>query len=78
MKVNWLTKRNLILRREERAMREAGYRKHETDWEIHRGFKVGHIITDAQVSADGMHVYTKIEPCQDHPMHHSPASRTEE
>lgn len=41
-----------------------GYRKHETDWEIHRG--IGAIknwrILDAKISADGMYVFTKIGP----------------
>jgi hypothetical protein len=40
----------------------AGYRKHETDWEIHRGARRGDCIVDAVVSADGLYVWTKIGP----------------
>ncbi len=37
MKVTAATRRILGIRREERNLKGLGYRKHETDWEIHRG-----------------------------------------
>lgn len=52
------TKRALKFRREERAMKALGYRRHETDWEIHRGYRTSEVILDAQVSVDGKYVYT--------------------
>lgn len=60
MKVSVLTRRRLALRREERQLRKAGYRRHETDWEIHRGYRIGERIVDVKISADGMHVWTKL------------------
>jgi hypothetical protein len=47
-------------RHEREAMAQAGYRQHETDWEINRGFAVGQIILDAKVSVDGKSVWTKV------------------
>ena len=60
MKVTELTRRALAVRREEKQMTALGYRKHETDWEIHRGARFGNVIVDAKVSADGKHVWTKL------------------
>lgn len=54
------TKKALALRREYRRMLEAGYRRHETDWEIVRGFRIRDVIVDAVISCDGKHVWTKI------------------
>lgn len=54
------TKRALAFRRESREMKRRGYRRHETDWEIHRGGKIGQKIIDAVISVDGKYVYTKI------------------
>lgn len=54
------TRRALASRRENREMDRKGYRRHETNWEIHRGPRVGEIIIDAQISVDGMYVYTLI------------------
>lgn len=63
MKVTDFTRKVLAVRREHRELSKAGYRRHETDWEIHRGFKSGtHKIADAIISVDGVHVYTKIGP----------------
>lgn len=60
VKVTELTRRVLAVRREDRAMTAAGYRKHETDWEIHRGMRRQERIVDAKVSIDGKYVWTKI------------------
>ena len=60
MRVSELTKERLKARREHRIMTACGYKKHETDWEIHRGAKVGQKIVDVKISADGRHVWTKI------------------
>lgn len=58
MIVTAFTRGALKVRREERRFKAAGYRRHETDWEIHRGFAVGKHIIDAKVSADGLYVWT--------------------
>ena len=55
-----LAKRRAAKRIEEREMTAAGYRKHETDWEIHRGDRYREVIIDAKVSADGKYVWTKL------------------
>lgn len=60
MKFTEFTKRALAVRRERRQMYAAGYREHETDWEILRGSRMGDVILDARVSVDGLYVYTKI------------------
>lgn len=41
-------------------MLAAGYRRFETDWEIHRGYRWRDVILDAKVSVDGKYVWTKI------------------
>jgi len=60
VKVTHFTRDALRIRREARRMTALGYRRHETDWEIHRGDMTDQIILDAQISADGKHVWTKI------------------
>lgn len=60
MKVTDFTRQALTVRREMRRMEAAGYRKHETDWEIHRGFRQGEVIVDAKISACGKYVWTKL------------------
>jgi hypothetical protein len=60
VKVTEKTRIALRARREERVLRAAGYRKHETDWELHRGFFRDHVIVDAKVSVCGKYVYTLI------------------
>lgn len=57
-----LTKQLLASRREDRKMRAAGYRKHETDWEIHRGGRYQDVIVDAKISVDRKYVWTKLGP----------------
>lgn len=54
------TKVRLNYRRYERAMHRAGYRRHETDWEIHRGFRYREIIVDVQIDRGGKYVWTKL------------------
>lgn len=60
MIVTDLTRSALAIRREDRRMKQAGYRKHETDWEIHRGHLIGQRIADAKISVCGRYVWTKI------------------
>jgi hypothetical protein len=60
MLVTDFTRKCLAFRREKRRLEAAGYRQHETDWEIHRGFLWDHVIVDAKVSVDGKYVYTKL------------------
>lgn len=60
MIVTEFTRRALSARREERALTVQGYRRHETDWEIIRGFRWREVIADVKISADGKHVWTKL------------------
>ena len=62
MRVTTATRRTLGIRREERNLKRLGYRKHETDWEIHRGLRIGDIIQDVKISVDGRYVYTLVGP----------------
>lgn len=57
-------RRTLAFRREKRRMEAAGYRLHETDWEIHRGGRWREVILDAKVSVDRKCVWTKIGPAE--------------
>ena len=55
------TRQALALRRQEKGrLLKAGYRRHETDWEIHRGMRYREVIVDAVISTDGKYVYTKL------------------
>lgn len=54
------TKRALAIRREARELGALGYRRHETDWELHRGAKMDQRILDARISVDGKYVWTKV------------------
>jgi hypothetical protein len=56
------TKEALAVRRENRRMEALGYGRHETNWEIIRGFFKDHRIVDAKISIDGRAVWTKIGP----------------
>ena len=60
MKVTRFTRRVLAIRKEHRHLTTLGYRQHETDWEIHRGARMGDVILDAKISTDGLYVYTLI------------------
>jgi hypothetical protein len=61
MKITDFTRRALESRREDRRMKALGYRKHETDWEIHRGLgATDQVILDAKISGDGKYVWTKV------------------
>lgn len=64
MLVNDKTRRALVARRQQRELEAKGYRRHETDWEIHRGWMSYQkfVILDAIVSSDGGWVYTKVGP----------------
>jgi hypothetical protein len=60
MKVTNFTRGVLRFRREERRLKSLGYRRHETDWEIVRGFRLSEVIVDAKISVCGKYVYTLI------------------
>lgn len=60
MKVTNTTRSALAIRREKRELERQGYRRHETDWEIHRGGRVGERIVDARTSVCGTYVWTKL------------------
>jgi len=62
MKVTSATRRLFGIQREERNLNRLGYRKHETDWEIHRGHRTGDVIQDVKISMDGRYVYTLVGP----------------
>jgi len=62
MIVTSFTKETLAFRRQKRDLTKQGYKMHETDWEINRGYAgmLGYVITDVQISVCGKYVYTKI------------------
>jgi len=61
-------KRAIITAQKEHVrLTAAGYRRHETDWEIHRGALIGQQIVDAIISSDGLYVYTKVAPAPHRP-----------
>ena len=60
MKFTDLTRRALAVRREQRELERRGFRRHETDWEIHRGARYREVIVEARVSVCGKYVYTKL------------------
>lgn len=62
MIVTAFTRKALAFRRQERELKAQGYRRHETDWEIHRGFRHDEFIVDVKISACGKYVYTKLGP----------------
>lgn len=53
-------KRVRAFRKQEIELLAKGYRRHETDWEIHRGGRYDEVIIDAVISSDGKYVYTKL------------------
>ncbi len=60
-----MVRRRRAVREERERMEAAGYRKHETDWEIHRGARWRERIIDAVVSQDGLYVWTKLGPANE-------------
>lgn len=66
MLITEFSKRAIAARREERQMRTAGYERVGEGggelWQLYRGARVGHIITDARIAADQISVWVKIEP----------------
>jgi hypothetical protein len=56
------TRSILKYRRYVRSMQKAGYRRHETDWEIHRGFRYNEVIVDVKIDQSGKYVWTKLGP----------------
>lgn len=62
MKFNSRTRSVLAFRRQKRDLEAAGYRRHETDWEIIRGGRYDEVIVDVKISTCGKYVYTKLGP----------------
>lgn len=60
MKVTDITRSALAVRRERRKLEREGFRRHETDWEIHRGMRIGEVIVEACISVCGRYVYTRL------------------
>lgn len=60
MLVTERTREALKFRREERELMKAGFRRHETDWEIHRGGRYRERILESRISCDGRYVYTRL------------------
>lgn len=60
MLVTDITKSALAVRREKRDLERKGFRRHETDWEIHRGMRYDEVIVEAKISVCGKYVFTKI------------------
>jgi hypothetical protein len=60
MIVNEFTRHALAVLRECRRLTLAGYRRHETDWEIIHGGRYDEVIVDAVISVDGKYVWTKL------------------
>ena len=65
MLVTDFTRDCLAARRQEKSLKDQGYKRHETDWEILRGGKQGGIIVDAVISTCGRYVYTKVGQFKD-------------
>lgn len=57
-----IVKARQAIEREREELTAAGYRKHETDWEIHRGARCCEVIVDAKISQCGKYVWTKLGP----------------
>jgi hypothetical protein len=54
------TRQALASRRQAKRLEAAGYRRHETDWEIVRGGRYREVIVDVQIDVSGKYVWTKI------------------
>lgn len=62
MKLTAISRQALASRKERRDLEEQGFRRHETDWEIHRGGLIDQVIVDAKISACGKYVFTRLGP----------------
>lgn len=60
MKVTDFTRHALASRRQAKRLTAAGYRRHETDWEIHRGGRYNEVIVAVEISTCGKYVWTKL------------------
>lgn len=60
MKVTERTRRALASRRQAKRLEAAGYRRHETDWEIVRGGRWREVIVAVEIDVGGQHVWTKL------------------
>lgn len=63
MKVNRLTRSALRCRRDERDMTANGWERVDERggqlWELHRGRRMGYVITDVRIAADGISLWIK-------------------
>lgn len=63
MKMNQFTKEVLASRREERDFPKEGWEKVDDHggnlWELNRGWRWNHIITDVKISASGKEIWVK-------------------
>lgn len=63
MKVTDFTRTALAVRREEKRMKAAGYERVAENggklWELHRGYRWRHVITDVKIAADGKTLWIK-------------------
>lgn len=65
MKVTRFTRNALAFRRQKRDLLAKGFEfvpEGGALWELHRGCRIGHRITDAVIAADGKSLYVKVEP----------------
>lgn len=60
MKLNDFARQTLAARRQRKKLLAEGYVETEPHWEIVRGAKTDYEIIDAQISADGRTIFTKI------------------
>jgi hypothetical protein len=65
MKFTEFTKGRLACERDEREMTAAGYERVGEGggalWELYRGARVGHVITDVKIAKDGISLWIKTE-----------------
>lgn len=65
MKVTDLTRDVLMCRRDQRQMMADGWERIGEGggklWELYRGFRVGHVITDVRIAADGISLWIKTD-----------------
>ena len=66
MKVTALTRSAITSRRERRRLAWQGYEEVGESggklWELHRGARVGHVITDVRIAPEGRSVFIKTRP----------------
>lgn len=65
MRMTAWTKGAFACRRDEREMLAAGYERVGEGggklWQLYRGCRIGHVITDVKIAKDGMSLWIKTE-----------------